>query len=73
VDALTDDEALESLSECCAAEGSISPAIETAGHALTGARKWAAQHPGATLVICLSGRGDKDMPTLRRTLLKGKL
>ncbi len=68
---VTDDEALESLSECCAAEGII-PAIETA-HAFTGARKWAAQHPGATLVICLSGRGDKDMPTLQRTLLKGKL
>jgi tryptophan synthase beta chain len=68
---VTDDEALESLSECCVAEGII-PAIETA-HAFTGARKWAAQHPGATLVICLSGRGDKDMPTLQRTLLKGKL
>jgi tryptophan synthase beta chain len=68
---VTDDEALESLSECCVAEGII-PAIETA-HAFTGARKWAAQHPGATLLICLSGRGDKDMPTLQRTLLKGKL
>jgi len=68
---VTDDEALESLAECCAAEGII-PAIESA-HAFTGARKWTAQNPGSTIVICLSGRGDKDMPTLQRTLLQGKL
>ena len=67
----TDDEALESLAECCQAEG-ILAAIETA-HAFTGARKWASRHPGTRLLICLSGRGDKDMPTLQRTLLKGKL
>jgi tryptophan synthase beta chain len=65
----TDDEALESLAECCAAEG-ILTAIESA-HAFCGARKWAAAHPGSRIVICLSGRGDKDMPTLQRTLLKG--
>jgi tryptophan synthase beta chain len=67
----TDDEALESLAECCEAEG-ILAAIESA-HAFTGARKWAARNKGAKLLICLSGRGDKDMPTLQRTLLKGKL
>jgi len=67
----TDDEALQSLAECCRAEG-ILAAIESA-HAFTGARKWAAQHKGAKLLICLSGRGDKDMPTLQRTLLKGAL
>ncbi len=70
-DSATDDEALASLAECCEAEG-ILAAIETA-HAFCGARKWAATHPGTKLVICLSGRGDKDMPTLQRTLLKGKL
>ncbi|MSR08843.1 MAG: tryptophan synthase subunit beta [Gammaproteobacteria bacterium] len=58
----TDDEALDALRECCSAEG-ILPAIETA-HAFAGARKWAATHPGKTLLIGLSGRGDKDMPTL---------
>ena len=58
----TDDEALDALRECCSAEG-ILPAIETA-HAFAGARKWAAIHPGKTLLIGLSGRGDKDMPTL---------
>ncbi|MBS0396346.1 MAG: tryptophan synthase subunit beta [Proteobacteria bacterium] len=67
----SDDEALEALAECCAAEGIIA-AIESA-HAFASARKWAATHPGARILICLSGRGDKDMPTLQQTLLKGKL
>ena len=67
----TDDEALEALAECCAAEGIIS-AIESA-HAFVSARKWAATHPRAKILVCLSGRGDKDMPTLQQTLLKGKL
>ena len=60
----TDDEALEAVGECCAAEG-ILPALESA-HALVGARKWAAQNPGKTILIGLSGRGDKDMPTLSK-------
>jgi tryptophan synthase beta chain len=58
----TDDEALDALRECCASEG-ILPAIESS-HAFAGARKWAAKNPGKTLLIGLSGRGDKDMPTL---------
>ena len=58
----TDDEALDALRECCSAEG-ILPAIESA-HAFAGARKWAAKHPGKRILIGLSGRGDKDMPTL---------
>ncbi len=66
----TDEESLASLAECCEAEG-ILLAIETA-HAFAGARKWAAAHPGARLLICVSGRGDKDMPTLQKTLLKGR-
>ena len=67
----SDDEALEALAECCESEGIIA-AIETA-HAFVSARKWAKSHPGARLLICLSGRGDKDMPTLLKTLLKGKM
>ena len=67
----TDDEALEALSECGQHEGILS-AIETA-HAFVGARRYAAQHPGAKILVCLSGRGDKDMPTLQKTLLKGQL
>jgi tryptophan synthase beta chain len=64
----SDDEALEALAECCAGEG-ILAALESA-HAFAGARRWAATHPGKRILICLSGRGDKDMPTLQRTLLK---
>ncbi len=66
-----DDEALEALEELSCSEG-ILPAIETA-HAFAAAKRYAATHPGARILIGLSGRGDKDMPTLTRTLLKGKL
>jgi tryptophan synthase beta chain len=67
-EAVDDDTALAALAECCAAEG-ILPAIESA-HALAGAKRYAAKNPGARILIGLSGRGDKDMPTLQRTLLK---
>ncbi len=63
-----DDSALEALAECCRAEG-ILPAIESA-HAFSGARRFAREHPGSRILIGLSGRGDKDMPILDRTLLK---
>ena len=59
------------LAECCAAEG-ILPAIESA-HALAGAKRYALANPGKRILIGLSGRGDKDMPTLQRTLLKDVL
>jgi tryptophan synthase beta chain len=64
----TDDEALEALAECARCEG-ILPAIESA-HAFCGARRYAVNHPGARILIGCSGRGDKDMPILQRTLLK---
>jgi tryptophan synthase beta chain len=66
-EAVDDLEALDAVKECCECEG-ILPAIESA-HALAGAKRWTAAHPGARVVICLSGRGDKDMPTLQKTLL----
>ena len=66
-EAIGDEDALDALGECCRAEG-ILPAIESA-HALAGARRWAQTHRGARILIGLSGRGDKDMPTLQRTLL----
>jgi tryptophan synthase beta chain len=59
-----DEEALAALDECCRLEG-ILPALETA-HAFVGARRWAAENPGGRIVIGLSGRGDKDMPTLAK-------
>ena len=63
-----DDSALEALAVCCRAEG-ILPAIESA-HAFGGARRYAREHPDSRILIGLSGRGDKDMPILDRTLLK---
>jgi tryptophan synthase beta chain len=59
--------AVRALSEC---EG-ILPAIESA-HALVGAERWAQQHRGGTVLVCLSGRGDKDMSTLQQTLLEAQ-
>jgi tryptophan synthase beta chain len=67
----SDEEALACVAELSAAEG-ILPALESA-HALHGAKRWAAKHPGGRIVICVSGRGDKDMPTLQKTLLAGKM
>ena len=62
----TDEEALASVRECCREEG-ILPALESA-HALAGAKRWARTHAGRKLLIGLSGRGDKDMPTLSKVL-----
>jgi len=58
----SDAEALAASAECCALEG-ILPALESA-HALAGARRWAAAHPGGTVLVGLSGRGDKDLGVL---------
>jgi tryptophan synthase beta chain len=70
-EAIDDDAALDALAECCEAEG-ILPAIESS-HALAGAKRHARDNSGQTILIGLSGRGDKDMPTLQRTLLKDAL
>jgi tryptophan synthase beta chain len=70
-EAVNDADALASLAECCAAEG-ILPAIESS-HALAGAKRFAKANPGKRILIGLSGRGDKDMPTLQQTLLKGSI
>ncbi|HEV7611307.1 MAG TPA: tryptophan synthase subunit beta [Steroidobacteraceae bacterium] len=66
----TDDEALDALAECAKYEG-ILPAIESA-HAFAGARRHAIAHPGARILIGCSGRGDKDMAILQRTLLENR-
>ena len=63
-----DAEALEALGECARLEG-ILPALESA-HGFHGVKRWARAHPGKRVILCLSGRGDKDMPTLQRTVLK---
>ena len=63
----SDEESLAAVRALSELEG-ILPAIESA-HALAAAERWARAHPGGTVLVCLSGRGDKDMPTLQRTLL----
>jgi tryptophan synthase beta chain len=63
----SDEEALAGVRELSEYEG-ILPALESA-HALAGAARWAQSHPGGTILVCLSGRGDKDMSTLQQTLL----
>jgi tryptophan synthase beta chain len=59
---VSDAEAVAAVDECCALEG-ILPALESA-HAVAGAKRWAAAHPGSCILIGLSGRGDKDLATL---------
>ncbi|MGH8794368.1 MAG: tryptophan synthase subunit beta [Stackebrandtia sp.] len=68
-ESVTDVEAMEAFSLLCRTEGVI-PAIESA-HALAGAARLApklraAHGSDATVVIGLSGRGDKDMDTAAR-------
>ncbi|OHX37044.1 tryptophan synthase subunit beta [Methylomonas sp. LWB] len=61
----TDSEALDAFHWLCRNEG-ILPALESA-HALAFARKLApTMSPDESLVICLSGRGDKDVDTVLR-------
>jgi tryptophan synthase beta chain len=58
--AVTDDEALEAFGLLCRSEGII-PALESA-HALAYALKLAGGlGPDNTVLVCLSGRGDKDL------------
>jgi tryptophan synthase beta chain len=66
----SDTEALDALNECCSLEG-ILPALETA-HAFAGARTWARANPGRRLLIGLSGRGDKDIPTLSKYSMEAR-
>jgi tryptophan synthase beta chain len=67
---ITDDEALEAFGLLAKTEGII-PALESA-HAVAFALKQAAvMRPEESLVICLSGRGDKDVHTIRE-VLKGE-
>jgi tryptophan synthase beta chain len=65
-----DKDALDCVQECSAHEG-VLPALESA-HALWGARELAKRFPGKRILVGLSGRGDKDMPTLQTTLLAGQ-
>ncbi|MGI9156117.1 MAG: tryptophan synthase subunit beta [Marmoricola sp.] len=58
---VTDTEAMDAMSLLSRTEGII-PAIESA-HAVAGALQIARERPGQTILVNLSGRGDKDMGT----------
>ncbi len=55
----TDEEAMEAFFLLCKYEGII-PAIESS-HALAYAIRYAKEHPSGSILVCLSGRGDKDI------------
>jgi len=58
---VTDEAAMEAFALLSRTEGII-PAIESA-HAVAGTLEVAREMPGSTVVVSLSGRGDKDMGT----------
>jgi len=58
---VTDAEAMDAMALLARTEGII-PAIESA-HAVAGALRLAEERPGQTILVNLSGRGDKDMET----------
>ncbi|MFN8656253.1 MAG: tryptophan synthase subunit beta [Candidatus Obscuribacterales bacterium] len=55
----TDEEAVCAFEETSRLEGII-PALESA-HAIAYAKQLAAKAPGSNILVCLSGRGDKDL------------
>ncbi|REK20869.1 MAG: tryptophan synthase subunit beta [Actinobacteria bacterium] len=59
----TDDQALQALDELARTEG-ILAALESS-HALAGAKRYLQENPGASVLVGLSGRGDKDIDILR--------
>ena len=62
---ITDSECMDAFMELCREEGII-PAIESA-HALAHVLKMAqGEYKGKTIVMCLSGRGDKDVHTVQK-------
>ncbi|WP_335872833.1 tryptophan synthase subunit beta [Bacillus sp. 2205SS5-2] len=64
---VTDTEAMDALKMLCQTEG-ILPALESA-HAISYAIKEAANRSEEELiVVCLSGRGDKDVETIQRNI-----
>jgi tryptophan synthase beta chain len=66
-EAATDSEALEAFQALCRLEGII-PALETA-HALAWVKRAAGTFPSDGIVlVCLSGRGDKDVAHVAATL-----
>jgi tryptophan synthase beta chain len=67
LDAATDTEALAAFQQLTRTEGII-PALESSHALAAGLRIAAAMSPDQTVLINLSGRGDKDMGTVMRIL-----
>jgi tryptophan synthase beta chain len=68
----TDDEAIEAFKLLCETEGII-PALESA-HALAFlVREHKNIEPGTLAVLCLSGRGDKDMEAIKGKLFEEEM
>ncbi|MDR1493273.1 MAG: tryptophan synthase subunit beta [Planctomycetaceae bacterium] len=65
---ITDKEALDAFQTLCQLEGII-PALESS-HALAQTLKEAAALQNRTILVCLSGRGDKDLQHVREALEK---
>lgn len=64
---ITDDEALEALQILCKTEGVI-PALESSHAIAYGLQLAKEMNRNETMVICLSGRGDKDVEAVRNYL-----
>ncbi|MBD8492139.1 tryptophan synthase subunit beta [Pseudomonas syringae] len=60
---ITDDEALDAFHKCCRLEGII-PALETAHAVAEAIRRAPTLSKDHLMVVCFSGRGDKDMQTV---------
>jgi tryptophan synthase beta chain len=63
----TDAEALEAFQQCCRSEGII-PALESSHALALVAREGATLGAGGPLLVCLSGRGDKDVDAVGAAL-----
>ncbi len=62
--AINDKQCLAALEDLAIEEG-ILCALESA-HAIAGAQQYLEKNPGRTIIICVSGRGDKDLDTIQR-------
>jgi tryptophan synthase beta chain len=71
-ESITDDEALAGFQRLCDTEGII-PALESS-HAVAYVEKLAPRlRPDEIVLVCLSGRGDKDLETVAKALAERKL
>jgi tryptophan synthase beta chain len=63
--AATDDEALDAFQAMCLLEGII-PALESSHAVAYALQRATVLGAGADIVVCLSGRGDKDIHTVAK-------